>query len=132
MFGTGTFYGVTNGAGNPQAAGNLNNYSPSPGNTMRIIAIVPDAAGTTLTGFDTAAIAAVDADLGTDGRVLTIINTAVGDEGTAQLTISFEDLNSTDVNRFITPNRANIVLNTGDSASFIYQDDVQRWRYINM
>lgn len=132
LFGTGTWYDLTNGAGNPQATGNLNNWDPSPGNTFRIVEVVPDAAGTTLTGLATLAIASVDPDGQTDGRIITFMNTAVGDEGTCQLTFTFEDLNSTDINRFVTPNRASLVLNTGDSASFIYRDAVQRWCYINM
>jgi hypothetical protein len=90
----------------------VNNYAPALGKNYRLST---DGGNYIITGLSLSQV---------DGMEITIINT--GSTGT--ITISEEDTNSTDVNRFLCVTGASIQLDPKERCDLIYDGTTQRWR----
>jgi hypothetical protein len=94
-------------------AGNNNNYAL--GADVVTLRVTPNAGGSTLTGILA----------GTETRKLRIINL-----GSATLTITHQDTNSTAANRIVTPDAASWVISATGVVDLEYDDVTDRWRLV--
>lgn len=106
-------------------AGNTNDYDVDGGGAnANVVFSETDAAGSTITGLDAAAMTIEGFFIA--GKVLRFCN--IGPTGA--LTFAHQSASSLAANRLILPGGVSLVLPVGSSTSFIYDDNAQRWRYI--
>ena len=112
---------VLSGAGAP-----VDNYSATGLADASVLRINPDTMNVELTGLTAPTNLTTLASGGNGAKLLYLQNSG----GTYKITLKHADTGSTDVNRFVGPTNADVIVPTGSAVTLLYTVAEERWRVL--
>ena len=112
---------VLSGAGAP-----VDNYSATGLADASVLRINPDTMNVELTGLTAPTTLTTLASGGNGAKLLYLQNSG----GTYKITLKHADTGSTDVNRFVGPTNADVIVPTGSAVTLLYTVAESRWRVL--